>query len=88
MFGDKALLGAQLVMTLIMVSVIQKLSPHYSLAKWILCSTGLIRFLHPTDNELKTLAGTFYRQSVAVKLLYFVIKLKFNKKNIQFQFDF
>ncbi|XP_031617935.1 transmembrane protein 161B isoform X2 [Contarinia nasturtii] len=52
-----ALLGAQLVMTLIMVSVIQKLSPHYSLAKWILCSTGLIRFLHPTDNELKTLAG-------------------------------
>lgn len=44
-------------MTLIMVSVIQKLSPHYSLAKWILCSTGLIRFLHPTDNELKTLAG-------------------------------
>lgn len=53
----QALLGAQLVMTLIMVSVIQKLSPHYSLAKWILCSTGLIRFLHPTDNELKTLAG-------------------------------
>lgn len=53
----QALLGAQLVMTLIMVSVIQKLSPHYSLAKWILCSTGLIRFLHPTDTELKTLAG-------------------------------
>lgn len=55
----QALLGAQLVMTLIMVSVIQKLSPHYSLAKWILCSTGLIRFLHPTDNELKTLAGMY-----------------------------
>lgn len=55
--NSQALLGAQLVMTLIMVSVIQKLSPHYSLAKWILCSTGLIRFLHPTDNELKTLAG-------------------------------
>lgn len=56
----QALLGAQLVMTLIMVSVIQKLSPHYSLAKWILCSTGLIRFLHPTDNELKTLAGKYF----------------------------
>lgn len=40
-----------------MVSVIQKLSPHFSLAKWLLCSTGLIRYLHPTDNELKTLAG-------------------------------
>lgn len=84
MFGDKALLGAQLVMTLIMVSVIQKLSPHYSLAKWILCSTGLIRFLHPTDNELKTLAGTFYRQSVAVKLLYFVVKLNLIKKIFNF----
>lgn len=55
----QALLGAQLVMTLVMVSVIQKLSPHYSLAKWILCSTGLIRYLHPTDNELKSLAGNF-----------------------------
>ncbi|KAG4067776.1 hypothetical protein HA402_005548 [Bradysia odoriphaga] len=40
-----------------MVSVIQKLSPHYSLAKWFLCSTGLIRYLHPSDSELKILAG-------------------------------
>lgn len=47
------------MMTLVMVSVIQKLSPHYSLAKWILCSTGLIRYLHPTDHELKSLAGNF-----------------------------
>lgn len=52
-----ALLGAQLVITLVMVSVIQKLSPHFSLAKWFLCSTGLIRYLHPTDSQLKTLAG-------------------------------
>uniref|UniRef100_U5EX94 Putative conserved plasma membrane protein n=1 Tax=Corethrella appendiculata TaxID=1370023 RepID=U5EX94_9DIPT len=52
-----ALLGAQLVITLIMISIIQKLSPHFSLAKWILCSTGLIRYLHPTDDELKKLAG-------------------------------
>ncbi|ETN58074.1 transmembrane protein 161B [Anopheles darlingi] len=52
-----ALLGAQLVITLIMVSVIQKLSPHFSLARWILCSTGLTRFLHPTDDELKKLSG-------------------------------
>lgn len=46
-----------MVITLVMVSVIQKLSPHFSLAKWLLCSTGLTRYLHPTDNELKTLAG-------------------------------
>ncbi|XP_058462810.1 transmembrane protein 161B [Malaya genurostris] len=52
-----ALLGAQLVITLIMVSVIQKVSPHFSLAKWILCSTGLTRYLHPTDDELRKLSG-------------------------------
>lgn len=52
-----ALLGAQLVITLIMVSVIQKLSPHFSLARWILCSTGLTRYLHPTDDELRKLSG-------------------------------
>lgn len=52
-----ALLGAQLVITLIMVSVIQKLTPHFSLARWFLCSTGLTRYLYPTDQELRTLAG-------------------------------
>ncbi|KAM8708922.1 hypothetical protein ACLKA7_015831 [Drosophila subpalustris] len=52
-----ALLGAQLVITLVMVSVIQKLSPHYSFAKWILCRTGLFRYLHPTDDELRTKGG-------------------------------
>lgn len=56
-FEFQALLGAQLVITLIMVSVIQKLSPHFSLARWILCSTGLTRYLHPTDDELKKLSG-------------------------------
>lgn len=50
-------MGAQLVITLVMVSVIQKLSPHFSLAKWLLCSTGLLRFLHPSDSQLKALAG-------------------------------
>lgn len=53
----QALLGAQLVITLAMVSVIQKLSPHFSLAQWLLCSTGLMRYIHPSDYELKTLAG-------------------------------
>jgi len=51
-----ALLGTQLVVTLVMVSVIQKLSPHFSFSRWLLCSTGLIRYLYPTNDELKTLA--------------------------------
>ncbi|KAH8411130.1 hypothetical protein KR222_003849, partial [Zaprionus bogoriensis] len=53
----QAVLGAQLVITLVMVSVIQKLGPHYSFAKWILCRTGLFRYLHPTDDELRLKGG-------------------------------
>nr|XP_023013091.1 transmembrane protein 161B [Leptinotarsa decemlineata] len=52
-----ALLGAQLVITLVMISVIQKLGPHFSLARWFLCSTGLVRYLYPTDSELRQLAN-------------------------------
>ncbi|CAH1169334.1 unnamed protein product [Phyllotreta striolata] len=52
-----ALLGAQLVITMVMISVIQKLGPHYSLARWLLCSTGLVRYLYPTDSELRELAN-------------------------------
>ncbi|XP_068631234.1 transmembrane protein 161B [Battus philenor] len=51
-----ALLGAQLVITLIMVSIIQKLG-NYSFARWLLCSQGLQRYLYPDNSELKTLAG-------------------------------
>ncbi|KAG8321719.1 hypothetical protein J6590_041170 [Homalodisca vitripennis] len=38
--NEMALLGTQLVVTLVMVSVIQKLGPHYSFSRWLLCSTG------------------------------------------------
>lgn len=51
------MLGAQLVLTLIMISVIQKLGKHYSFGRWLLCSTGLIRYLYPTDAELRQLAN-------------------------------
>lgn len=51
------MLGAQLVITLIMVSVIQKIGPHFSFAKWLLCKTGLIRYLYPTNDELRQLAN-------------------------------
>lgn len=46
-----------MVITLVMVSVFQKLGHFFSLARWLLCSTGLVRYLYPTDNELKALAG-------------------------------
>ncbi|XP_055376996.1 transmembrane protein 161B [Condylostylus longicornis] len=52
-----AIFGAQLVITLIVASIIQKLHSHFSFAKWILCSTGLRRYLHPTDDQLKSLAN-------------------------------
>ncbi|XP_012283335.1 transmembrane protein 161B [Orussus abietinus] len=52
-----AVLGVQLGITLIVVSIIQKLSPYFSFARWTLCSTGLTRYLYPTDSELRTLAG-------------------------------
>lgn len=50
-------MGAQLVITLVMISVIQKLGIHFSFARWLLCSTGLVRYLYPTDVELKQLAS-------------------------------
>ena len=51
-----ALLGIQFVISLVVALIIQKLSPFYSLARWIMCS-GLYRYLHPTNEKLRTLAG-------------------------------
>ncbi|XP_064628002.1 transmembrane protein 161B-like [Lineus longissimus] len=51
-----AVLGVQLVLTMVMASFLQKLSPHFSFARWLLCN-HLVRYLHPTDEELKTAAG-------------------------------
>lgn len=52
-----AVLGGQLVITLIMASIIQKMNAHISFARWLLCHTGLVRYLDPTDDQLRTLAG-------------------------------
>lgn len=51
-----ALFGIQIVITMIMASVLQKLSPQYSISRWIICKR-LTRYLHPSDEELKSLAG-------------------------------
>ncbi|XP_061623183.1 transmembrane protein 161B [Phyllopteryx taeniolatus] len=50
-------IGVQLVVTMVMASVIQKIIPHYSFARWLLCSGSLQWFQHPTEDELRNLAG-------------------------------
>lgn len=50
-------IGVQLVVTMVMASVIQKVIPHYSLARWLLCNGSLYWYQHPTEDELRTLAG-------------------------------
>uniref|UniRef100_A0A674CII5 Transmembrane protein 161B n=1 Tax=Salmo trutta TaxID=8032 RepID=A0A674CII5_SALTR len=42
---------------MVMASVIQKIIPHYSFARWLLCSGGLRWYQHPTEDELRNLAG-------------------------------
>lgn len=51
-----AILGIQFVISFTVALFMQKLSPYYSIARWIMCN-GLYRFLHPTNEALKTLAG-------------------------------
>ncbi|XP_078666727.1 transmembrane protein 161B-like [Branchiostoma floridae x Branchiostoma belcheri] len=51
-----AVIGTQLVVSMVMASIIQKLQPHFSAARWLL-SRRLVRYLHPTDDHLKELAG-------------------------------
>ncbi|XP_045197951.2 transmembrane protein 161B-like [Mercenaria mercenaria] len=51
-----AVLGAQLVFSLIVFSFLQKLSSFYSFGRWLLAGR-LVRYLHPSDEELKKAAG-------------------------------
>nr|SVE76939.1 EOG090X04CK [Daphnia lumholtzi]SVE78164.1 EOG090X04CK [Daphnia lumholtzi] len=52
-----AVLGIQLIVTLLTISIMQKVTQRFSFGKWILCKTGLVYYLHPTDAELRKLAG-------------------------------
>nr|SVE85428.1 EOG090X04CK [Daphnia pulicaria] len=54
---NKAVLGVQLIVTLLTISIMQKVTQRFSFGKWILCKTGLVYYLHPTDAELRKLAG-------------------------------
>ncbi|XP_055474652.1 transmembrane protein 161A [Psammomys obesus] len=52
-----AVLGAQLVVTLFAATLMHRLAPHCSFARWLLCNGSLFRYVHPSEEELRVLAG-------------------------------
>ncbi|XP_066551852.1 transmembrane protein 161A [Amia ocellicauda] len=52
-----ALMGVQLVVSLLVASIMQRMAPHCSFARWLLCNGSLFRFKHPSEGELCALAG-------------------------------
>lgn len=52
-----ALMGIQVVVSLLAASIMQRMAPHCSFARWLLCSGSLYRFKHPSEGELCALAG-------------------------------
>ncbi|XP_064353555.1 transmembrane protein 161A [Dromaius novaehollandiae] len=52
-----AVMGVQVVVSLLAASVMQKMAPHCSFARWLLCNGSLRRYKHPSDEELCALAG-------------------------------
>uniref|UniRef100_A0A668UYQ9 Transmembrane protein 161A n=1 Tax=Oreochromis aureus TaxID=47969 RepID=A0A668UYQ9_OREAU len=52
-----ALMGVQLVVSLLAASIMQRMAPHCSFARWLLCNGSLLRFKHPSEGELCALAG-------------------------------
>lgn len=51
-----AVLGLQVVFSLVMFTFLHKLAPYYSVGRWLL-SKRLNRYLHPTNDELKQLSS-------------------------------
>lgn len=51
-----AVLGAQIVITMVVASIMSKIGPYMSFARWILTYSGLIRYMHPSDEELRAIA--------------------------------
>ncbi|XP_036606156.1 transmembrane protein 161A [Trichosurus vulpecula] len=52
-----AVMGVQLVVSLLTASLMHRMAPHFSFARWLLCNGCLFRYRHPTDEELRALAG-------------------------------
>ncbi|XP_056133430.1 transmembrane protein 161A [Lampris incognitus] len=49
--------GIQLVVSLLAACMMQRMAPHYSFARWLLCNGSLFRYKHPSEGELCALAG-------------------------------
>ena len=52
----QAVLGVQIVITMVIASTMSKVGPYMSFARWLLTSSGLIRYMHPSDEELRSVA--------------------------------
>ncbi|KAK9519157.1 hypothetical protein VZT92_021902 [Zoarces viviparus] len=52
-----ALMGIQLVVSLLAACIMQRMAPHCSFARWLICNGSLFRFKHPSEGELCALAG-------------------------------
>ena len=50
------MLGVQIVITMVVASIMSKVGPYLSFARWMLTSSGLVRYIHPSDEELKEVA--------------------------------
>uniref|UniRef100_A0A8C6T6Y3 Transmembrane protein 161A n=1 Tax=Neogobius melanostomus TaxID=47308 RepID=A0A8C6T6Y3_9GOBI len=50
-------MGIQLVVSLLAATIMQRMAPHCSFARWLLCNGSLFRFKHPSEGELCALAG-------------------------------
>ncbi|GAB5567956.1 transmembrane protein 161B isoform X3 [Prionailurus iriomotensis] len=53
----EAVLGVQLVVTLLTATLMHRLAPHCSFARWLLCNGSLFRYKHPSEEELRALEG-------------------------------
>jgi hypothetical protein len=56
MSNSQAVFGVQLVITIAMLSVLYRISSKYSFARWLL-SGRLVRYLHPTDDQIMQMAN-------------------------------
>ncbi|XP_039558289.1 transmembrane protein 161A isoform X2 [Passer montanus] len=52
-----AVMGVQLLVTLLAATLLHRLAPRCSFARWLLCNGSLYRYKHPTDEQLCALAG-------------------------------
>ena len=62
-----AVLGIQVVFSMVMFTFLHKLAPYFSIGRWLL-SKRLYRYLHPTNDELNQPMASEQSQVVNSKL--------------------